>query len=140
VFAPVGDTVTLHGVDRERTVVEVTVDDVQALPVELAGAVPGDRLLTVLLRLRNVGEGPYVDYPTGGARIVCADGTLLRPARHRREPALREVRLEPGEEIAGFLTFELPEAADALSVRFALDVGVASESAAWDLAASVAGA
>jgi hypothetical protein len=138
-LVPIGHPVTLHGIDRERTVVEVTVSDAQALPPDPPGLAPPERVLTVRLRLHNLGEATYVDYPTGGARVVCTDGTHLRPARHRREPALREVRLEPGDETEGFLSFELPEAADPLRLQFALDVGVAPETAAWRLAGSVPG-
>lgn len=137
---PVGETVTLHGIDREQTVVEVTLEDVGTLPAAAPTPAGSEQLLTVLLRLRNVGAALYVDYPTGGASIVCSDGTLLRPARHRREPALREIRLQPGEQVEGFLTFELPDDPGIRSLRFALDVGVAPESAAWEVTASVAGA
>lgn len=135
----VGEAVVLRGIDRERSRVETTLlEVVDPVPAGAGASNEGHRYVALHLRLRNAGDVPFEDLPTGGAVLIGDDGRGYRAARHRMQPALGEVRITPGQSCDGFLTFEVPEGAALRAFRFTPNVGVSGDSGEWDLSAILA--
>jgi hypothetical protein len=125
-----GDTLalrTLEGAPVDVTVVETT-DPVGAV-------VPGreDRYVAVRMRVENPGATTFEDMPTGGALVVGDDGERYRTAAQKAEPALREIKLAPGESCDGFLTFKLPVGVQPAGFRFTPNLGLGPETGEWAL-------
>jgi hypothetical protein len=94
----------------------------------------GKRLVSVRLRLTNVGTLVYDDTPRNGAVMIDRDGQqhdagVLDPV----EPALDSPRIQPGESRVGFITFEIIKGIKLHAFQLTLDSGFGPETGEWRL-------
>ena len=92
-----------------------------------------DRYVAVLLEVHNPGGGTFEDMPTGGAFVIGSDAESYRTGAQKMEPALREIRLEPGDRCEGYLSFKLPAGIRPAGFRFTPNLGLAPDTGEWAL-------
>lgn len=129
--AAIGDAISLRALTEGGTIV-ATIRDVVDPVGNLAG-VGADRYVAVLLEVHNPGGGTFEDMPTGGSFVIGSDGERYRTGAQKMEPALREIRLEPGDRCEGYLSFKLPAGIRPAAFRFTPNLGLAPDTGEWAL-------
>lgn len=127
--ATVGQSITLNG-SEPGLEVAVTVEKVvtDGLKGNDEFTVPdkGNRFVAVQFLLRNIGTAAYEDSPGNGAKVIDNQSQQYDPAFTESNagvalPAL--VRIAPGRQARGFITFEVPAATKIAGVQFGLESG-----------------
>jgi hypothetical protein len=134
--ASVGGTLTLAG-NEEGLQMDVTllkvVDPAKASD-EFLKPGKGKRYAAFQLRLANVGDVLYQDSPSNGAAVVDTEDQQFSASFFDAvEPGLGSLRIRPGDQRAGYITFELPKAANLRTFQFTLDSGFGPDTGEWEL-------
>jgi hypothetical protein len=136
--ARVGNTLTLIGTTEGEKVDVTVVRLVQrAKPEnEYSGPSPGNQLVAVQFRLRNVGTVAYSDSPSNGAKVVDTlgqgfDATINDTAAGPSFPG--SVNMAPGGTALGYVTFEIPVTSKVAMVQFGLSSGFANQTGQWEV-------
>jgi Domain of unknown function (DUF4352) len=132
-----GDAITLEGLDGEQVeVTPVAVAD-PAPPGEFDQPGRGERFVAVQLRLSNVGDVTYSDSPSNGLVMIDSKGQVWDPAfvDSGVGPGFEggSVRLAPGDERLGWVTFKAPADAALAKLTMALSSGFAEQVGEWRL-------
>jgi hypothetical protein len=137
--ATVGSPITLQGND-DNLKVRVTVVSV-ANPAngkdEFHTPEAGNKFVGIQLRLENVGTIAYDDSPGNGAKLIDGDDQQYDEeiASEITQGQLlgSSVTLAPGSTRAGWMVFQLPDAATVKTFQMSLDSGFASQTGEWAL-------
>ncbi|MGW0806151.1 DUF4352 domain-containing protein [Nonomuraea sp. NPDC002799] len=136
--AKVGETVALQG--REPGLkVAVTVNQVvsPATPANtFTKPQAGRRFVAVQITLTNQGAALYSDSPSNGAWLIDGEGQQHRASIAyvtEGESFGGSATINTGDSRKGMLVFEVPEAATAAKLQFALDSGLADQKGEWTL-------
>ena len=85
-------------------------------------------------RIENTGTVPYVDYPANGMLMLTAQGRKIHPSiLDSFEPGLGQVRVAPGDQVQGFVTFRVRGGQSPATVLFQPDSGFAPQTGRWDV-------
>jgi hypothetical protein len=134
--ASIGGAITLRGND-DGALMQVTalrVRDPASSSNIYIHPDPGNRYVGVRVRLRNVGTAAYSDSPSNGAKLVDRDDQEFSASVFDAVvPALGTLRIRPGDQRVGWITFEVPAAARPRLFQLTLDSGFGPETGEWRL-------
>ncbi|WP_189174586.1 DUF4352 domain-containing protein [Streptomyces lasiicapitis] len=135
----IGSTLSLTGneSDERLDVTLVKVVDPARAANQFATPEAGNRFVAVQFRLKNTGEASYKDAPGNGAELVDGDGqhfsaSLYAPTK-AGPPFPGTVSVTIGDTALGYLTFELPAAAEPVTAQFSMNSGFSDDVGEWDL-------
>lgn len=134
--AKVGDTISVKGIDDgEKLDVTITkwVDPAEQAD-EFFGPQPGHRWVAAQFELVNTGTKVYVDAPSNGAQVADTQGQRFTSSIGdvSAGPSMTaEAKVPPGEKALGYIVFELPKGSKVASVQFAMNSGIATQTAQW---------
>jgi hypothetical protein len=141
--AQVGDTLNLAGTDSgSRMAVTVTrVVDPATAADEFSTPSPGNRLVSVQFRLKNIGTTVYSDAPSNGAEAIDSNGQgysawIAGSAAGPSFPGI--VHLAPDDTALGYVTLQVPNGAKVAKVQFTLSSGLADDTGEWIVNSSAA--
>ena len=131
-----GEALTLAGIqDGEEVTVTFLGLRPHPHPSIPAGATPpksdsiGARFL-----IRNTGTVAYEDFPANGIVLVDDEDREYTPSLlDAFQPGFGTIRLEPGEQVRGSVTFEFPAGVQLTAVRFTTDSGFGPQAGRWTL-------
>jgi hypothetical protein len=100
-----------------------------------AGATPPKKdFIGARFLIENTGTIAYEDFPANGIELVDADGREYSPSLlDAYKPRFGTIHLEPGERVAGSVTFEFPTGAQLEAVLFTTDSSFGPQTGRWTL-------
>jgi len=134
--ATIGGSITLRGND-DGALMQVTalgVRDPASSSNSYIHPDPGNRYVAVRVRLRNVGTAAYSDSPSNGANLVDRDDQEFSASVFDAvEPSLGTLRIRPGDQRVGWITFEVSATSRPRLFQLTLDSGFGPETGEWRL-------
>jgi len=128
----VGNSITLRSDDEFLRITLLAVRDPAHLPGRFGSPAPRNKLVSVLLKVANLGRDFYHDSPGNGAKLISGSARVYSTVLPGIDPNLDGLAgLSRGASQVGWLTFEVPAGMHPSKLRYVLDSGFADQRGEW---------
>jgi hypothetical protein len=128
----VGGSVTLRSDDEFLRVTLLAVRDPAYAVGRFGSPALRNKLVSVLLKVTNLGRGFYHDSPGNGTKLISRSTRVYSTVLPGVDPNLDGLAgLSPGASEIGWLTFEVPVGMRPWKLRYVLDSGFAQQGGEW---------
>jgi hypothetical protein len=128
----VGSSITLRSDDEFLRVTLLAVRDPAYVLGAFGSPAPRNKLVSVLLKVANLGRDFYHDSPGNGTKLISASTRVYSTVLPGIDPNLDGLAgLSRGASEVGWLTFEVPAGMRPWKLRYVLDSGFADQRGEW---------